>query len=80
MTGSTRPGNAGRCGAIQGDPRYGVQDSQGQEKGSRKRTGQRIMPATVNRELACLKAIFNHAIKSDLPVRNPVSRVAFLAE
>ena len=38
------------------------------------------MPATVNRELACLKALFNHAIKSDLPVRNPVSRVGFLAE
>jgi integrase len=52
----------------------------GKEKGSRKRTEQRIMPATVNRELACLKALFNHAIKSDLPVRNPVSRVAFLTE
>ena len=35
------------------------------------RTNRRIMPATVNRELACLKALFNHAIKSDLPVRNP---------
>jgi site-specific recombinase XerC len=44
------------------------------------RTHRRIMPATVNRELACLKALFNHAIKSDIPVRNPVSRVAFLAE
>ena len=52
----------------------------GKEKGTRKRTGQRIMPATVNRELACLKALFNHAIKSDLAVRNPVSRVAFLTE
>jgi len=44
------------------------------------RTNRRIMPATVNRELACLKALFNHAIKSDIPVRNPVSRVGFLAE
>jgi len=44
------------------------------------RTNRRIKPATVNRELACLKALFNHAIKSDLPVRNPVSRVGFLAE
>jgi integrase len=44
------------------------------------RTKRRIMPATVNRELACLKALFNHAIKSDLAVRNPVSRVGFLAE
>ena len=52
----------------------------GKEKGQRKRTKKRIMPATVNRELACLKALFNHAIKSDLQVRNPVSRVAFLTE
>ena len=52
----------------------------GKEKGTRKRTGQRIMPATVNRELACLKALFNHAIKSDLQVTNPVSRVTLLAE
>jgi len=52
----------------------------GKEKGTRKRTEQRLMPATVNRELACLKALFNHAIKSDLAVRNPVSRVAFLTE
>jgi integrase len=44
------------------------------------RTNRRIKPATVNRELACLKALFNHAIKSDLPVRNPVSRVGFLPE
>jgi integrase len=52
----------------------------GKENGSRKRTEHRIMPATVNRELACLKAVFNHAIKSELPVRNPVSRVGFLTE
>src|SRR5580692_2976005 len=44
------------------------------------RTNRRIMPATVNRELACLKALFNHAIKSDLLVPNPVSRVGFLPE
>jgi len=44
------------------------------------RTKRRIKPATVNRELACLKALFNHAIKADLPVRNPVSRVDFLPE
>ena len=52
----------------------------GKEKGTRKRTEQRVMPATVNRELACLKALFNHAVKADLAVRNPVSRVAFLTE
>jgi integrase len=44
------------------------------------RTNRRIMPATVNRELACLKALFNHAIKSGLLLPNPVSRVAFLPE
>lgn len=52
----------------------------GDEKGQRKQTKKRIMPATVNRELACLKALFNHAIKSDLQLTNPVSRVAFLPE
>lgn len=46
----------------------------------RKQTMKRIRPATVNRELACLKAVFNYAIKSDLPLRNPVSRVNFLKE
>lgn len=52
----------------------------GKEKGERRQTKSHIKPATVNRELACLKALFNHAIKSDLAVRNPVSRVAFLVE
>lgn len=52
----------------------------GKEKGKRKSTGKRIRPATLNRELACLKALFNHAIKSDLTFRNPVSRVDFLPE
>jgi integrase len=46
----------------------------------RKQTAKRLRPATVNRELACLKAMFNHAVKSDLPLRNPVSRVNFLKE
>jgi hypothetical protein len=46
----------------------------------RKPTGKRIRPATVNRELACLRAIFNFALKADIPVRNPVSRVKFLEE
>jgi len=46
----------------------------------RKQTAKKLRPATVNRELACLKAMFNHAVKSDLPLRNPVSRVKFLKE
>ena len=48
------------------------------EKGAR--TKRRIRPATVNRELAFLKAVFHHAIKSDRVARNPVSKVAFLNE
>lgn len=39
-----------------------------------------IKPATVNKELACLKIVFNHFIKKDVIVKNPVSRVKFLQE
>ncbi|MFL6214542.1 MAG: tyrosine-type recombinase/integrase [Blastocatellia bacterium] len=39
-----------------------------------------IKPATINRELACLKAAFNYAIKADLLLKNPVSRVKFYNE
>jgi len=52
----------------------------GKEAGTRKVTKTRIRPATLNRELACLKAVFNHAIKADLLFRNPVSKVDFLPE
>ena len=52
----------------------------GKEKDKRKSTGKRIRPATLNRELACLKSLFNYAIKSDFTLRNPVSRVDFLPE
>ncbi len=44
------------------------------------RTGRLLRPATVNRELACLKALFNFAIKGGLVLVNPVSRVKFLPE
>jgi integrase len=50
------------------------------KKDGRAKTSKQITPATVNRELACFKALFNPAIKSDIPARNPVSRVDFLAE
>jgi integrase len=46
----------------------------------RVRTEKRLRPATVNRELACLKALFNFAIKADVLAKNPVSRIKFLAE
>lgn len=39
-----------------------------------------IKPATVNRELACLKACFNFHIKGDAIFKNPVSKVKFLNE
>ena len=34
-----------------------------------------LRPATVNRELACLRAMFNHAIKKNSELRNPISKV-----
>ena len=40
----------------------------------------KVRPATVNRELACLKALINFAIKSDILIKNPVSGVKFLPE
>jgi integrase len=49
-------------------------------KRGRVQTKKKIRPATVNRELACLKALFSFFIKVDVMVKNPVSRVKFLAE
>ena len=43
-------------------------------------TSRKVRPATVNRELACLRALFNHASKADPKLQNPVRRVKFLAE
>lgn len=39
-----------------------------------------LRPATVNRELACLKALFNYAIKQEWLAGNPVRGVKFLDE
>jgi site-specific recombinase XerD len=36
----------------------------------------KIKPATVNRELACLRAMFNHAIKADVSLKNPIGKSA----
>jgi len=46
----------------------------GKEK--RKQTKKKIMPATVNRELACLRATFNHVMKGDISLRNPIRKGA----
>jgi integrase len=45
-------------------------------KDGRRPTDRKIQPATVNRELACLRAMFNHVIKGDVPLRNPISKTA----
>jgi integrase len=37
-------------------------------------------PATVNREIACFKTIFNKAIKNDKAERNPAQGVKLLKE
>lgn len=39
-----------------------------------------IKPATVNRELACLRAMINYFIRKDVLIKNPVSRVKFFKE
>ena len=39
-----------------------------------------ITPATVNRELACLRAMFNHHMKGHPALQNPVDGVKFLTE
>jgi integrase len=51
------------------------------KEGVNAKTGKALKPATINRELACLKILFNHYIKSDVLMKsNPVSRVKFFAE
>jgi site-specific recombinase XerD len=45
----------------------------GKAKDKRKSTGVKVRPATVNRELACLRAMFNHTAKDHPELRNPVS-------
>lgn len=49
-------------------------------KNKRATTSKPLRPATINRELACLKAVLNVFVKSDVIGRNPVSRVKFLNE
>ena len=51
------------------------------KQGATVTTDKTLKPATVNRELACLKILLNYFIKSDVLTKaNPVSRVKFLAE
>jgi len=51
------------------------------KKQPKAKTASVVKPSTVNRDLACLKILFNYFIKGDvLNITNPVSRVKFLAE
>lgn len=50
------------------------------KKNKRATTNKTIKPATVNRDLACLRAMINHFIRNDVLVKNPVSRVKFFKE
>jgi integrase len=50
------------------------------KKNKRATTHKTIKPATVNRDLACLRAMINHFIRNDVLVKNPVSRVKFFKE
>ncbi len=52
---------------------------QGQRRTARGKNGRQatkgtISPATTNRELACLRAMFNHVLKGDVPLRNPIRK------
>lgn len=40
--------------------------------------GKQLKPATVNADLACMRAMFNYFVTLDVIVKNPVSRVKFL--
>ena len=50
------------------------------KKNKRATTNKPIKPATVNRDLACLRAMMNYFIRNDVLVKNPVSRVKFFKE
>jgi site-specific recombinase XerD len=52
----------------------------GKANDSRNSTSAKVRPATVNRELACLRTMFNHTAKDHHDLRNPVSQVKLLAE
>lgn len=62
---------------------YKQMRSRARRKAKKKEHQTQLRPATVNRELACLRAMFNHAIKANHELRNPISKltgVKLLAE
>jgi len=55
-------------------------EEQIRESGIESLSGLPRCPATINRELACLKAMYFHALKDRHDFGNPVSEVEFLPE
>ena len=43
-------------------------------------TGEPLRPATANRELACLRSLFNYWIRQGCRLKNPVSKIKFADE
>lgn len=50
------------------------------KKGETRETGRGVKPATVNRDLACMKAMYNYFISLGVIVKNPVAKVKLLPE
>ena len=68
----------GKLDRITPEDVEGFKTWRAKQKGTR--TKRMLRPATTNRELACLKAMFNFYIKGDVLLKNPVSRVKFFNE
>ncbi len=58
----------------------GAEHTTVRSKDRRVQTSKPLRPATVNRELACLKALFTFAIKAEILAKIPVSKVKFFPE
>lgn len=61
-------------------PKAGSTNTKGSNSKAKKVEPTVLKPATVNRELALLKILFNYYIRQDIIVKNPVSRVKLLKE
>ena len=53
---------------------YDAEDYKKHRSKQKNKAGEKLRPATVNRELACLRAMFNHAMKEHPQLRNPISK------
>ena len=52
-----------------------VENYKQKRSAAKRKDKQQLRPATVNRELACLRAMFNYAIKKSPEIRNPISKI-----